>query len=101
MSSYQVSVESNFNHDQESTSEAIVEKNLESGILKESNAFASEPEGPLAYMDEPLSDNSWNYSREVQEAEQRNQGLQNRFYNISEDWKLGKQLKATISDEIN
>ena len=81
MSSYQASVE--FDFDQESSDfdfsrilEAVVEYDPESAILKESNAFDSEPEGP--YMDEPLADNSWiaKYSKEVQEAKQRNQMLQ-------------------------
>ena len=35
-------------------------------------------------MDEPLADDNWiaEYGREVYEAEQRNQALQNRFDNI-------------------
>ena len=87
MSSYQASVEFDFNQessdsDLSETAEAIVKCNPESAILKESNAFDSEPEGP--YMDEPLADDNWiaQYSREVYEAEQRNKTLQNRFDNI-------------------
>ena len=47
------------------------------------DAFDSEPEGSHTF--EPLTDNSWitKYSREVQEAEQRNQPLQYRFSNIA------------------
>ena len=87
MSGYQGSVEFDFNKessDSESleTAEVIVEYDTESAILEESNAFDSEPEGP--YMDEPLADDDWiaEYNREVSEAEQRNQALQNRFDNI-------------------
>ena len=87
MPSYQSSVEFDVNQessdsDLSETAEVIVECDPESAILEELNAFDSEPEGP--YMDEPLADNNWiaKYSREVQEAEQRNQVLQNRFDNI-------------------
>ena len=86
MSSYRASVEFDFNQessdsDLSETAEAIVECDPESAILEESNAFDSEPEGP--YMDEPLTDDNWIAEyREVYEAEQRNQVLQNRFDNI-------------------
>ena len=88
MSSYQASVE--FDWSQESSDsdlsemvEAIVEYyDPESAILEESNAFDSEPES--LYMDEQFPDDNWiaEYSREVQEAKQQNQVLQNRFDKI-------------------
>ena len=87
MSSYQASVEFDFNQqssdsDLSETAEVIVEYDPQSAILEESNTFDSEPE--RLCMDEPLADDSWiaEYSREVQEAEQRNQALQDRFDNI-------------------
>ena len=50
--------------------------------LEESNALDSEPQGPS--MIEPLADDNWiaECSREVHDAEQRNQAYQNRFDNI-------------------
>ena len=71
MSSYQVSVEFDFN--QESSDSDLSEKVLvKVRCLEESNALDSEPQGP--YMIEPLADN-WiaECSRKVHEAEQRNQ----------------------------
>ena len=51
----------------------IVECDPGSTIPEKSNAFDTEPEGP--FMDEPSAGDNWieEYSREVQEAEQRNQ----------------------------
>ena len=72
MSSYQVSVEFDFN--QESSDSDLSEKvPVKVRRLEESNALDSEPQGP--YMIEPLADNNWiaECSRKVHEAEQRNQ----------------------------
>ena len=71
MSSYQVSVEFDFN--QENRDSDLSEKvPVKVGCLEESNALDSEPQGP--YMIEPLADDNWiaECSREVHEAEQRN-----------------------------
>ena len=50
----------------------------------QSTPFDSELEG--LYLDEPLTDDNWiaGYGSEVQEAEQRDQALQNRFDNIED-----------------
>ena len=72
MSSYQVSVEFDFN--QESSDSDLSEKvPVKVRRLEESNALDSEPQGP--YMIGPLADDNWiaECSREVHEAEQRNQ----------------------------
>ena len=78
MSSYQVSVEFDFNQessdsDLSETADVIVKVPVKVRCLEESNAPDSEPEGP--YMIEPLADDNWiaECSREVHEAEQRNQ----------------------------
>ena len=51
----------------------ILEVPVKLRSLEESNALDSEPQGP--YMIEPLTDDNWiaECSREVHEAEQRNQ----------------------------
>ena len=78
MSSYQVSVELDFNQessdsDLSDTADVILKVPVKVRCLKESNALDSEPQGP--YMIEPLADNNWitECSREVHEAEKRNQ----------------------------
>ena len=78
MSSYQVSVEFDFNQessdsDLSGTADVILKVPVKVRCLEESNALDSEPQGP--YMIEPLADDSWiaECSREVHEAEQRNQ----------------------------
>ena len=78
MSSYQVSVEFDFNQessdsDLSETADVILKLPVKVRCLEESNALDSEPQGP--YMIEPLADDNWiaECSREVHEAEQRNQ----------------------------
>ena len=78
MSSYQVSVEFDFNQessdsDLSETAEVILKVPVKVRCLEESNALDSEPQGP--YMIGPLEDDNWiaECSREVHEAEQRNQ----------------------------
>ena len=80
MSSYQVSVEFDFNQessdsDLSETTDVIlkVPVKVRCTCLEESNALDSEPQGP--YMIEPLADDNWiaECSREVHEVEQRNQ----------------------------
>ena len=57
----------------ENICEAEIDEADDSGVLN------SDPEGP--YFDEPLADEEWleEYNREVEEAERRDQVLQNRF----------------------
>ena len=57
----------------ENICEAEIDEADDPGILY------SDPEGP--YLDEPLADEEWleEYNREVEEAERRDQELQNRF----------------------
>ena len=77
MSSYQVSVEFDFNQESDSdlseTANVILKGPVKVLCLEESNALDSEPHCP--YMIEPLADDNWiaECSREVHEAEQRNQ----------------------------
>ena len=72
MPSYQVSAE--FDLNQESSDSDLSEKvPVKVRRLEESKALDSEPQGP--YMIEPLEDDNWiaECSREVHEAEKRNQ----------------------------
>ena len=78
MSSYQVSVEFDFHQessdsDLSETADVILKVLVKVRCLKESNAPDSEPQGP--YIIEPLADDNWiaECSRDVHEAEQRNQ----------------------------
>ena len=84
MLSYQVSAEFDFNQessnsDLSETADVILKVRVKVRCLEESKALDSKPQGP--YMIEPLTDDNWitECSREVQEAEQRNPVLQNRF----------------------
>ena len=78
MSRYQVSVEFDFNQessesDLSEAADVILKVPVKVQCLEESNALESEPQGP--YVIEPLADDNWiaECSREVHEAEQRNQ----------------------------
>lgn len=57
----------------------IVEVECEAEFCEDLATDHSDPEGP--YMDEPLADDNWleNYNQEVEDADRRNQILQNRF----------------------
>ena len=84
MSSYQASVEFEFNQessdsDLSETADVILKVPVKVRFSR--NQTHSTQNQKVLHMDEPLADENWiaERSSEVQEAEQRNQALQNRF----------------------